>query len=64
MYLNVSFNTIVTALHKGLPENFGAAIISLALEGCLYSIDVQQMLGSFLFSSLTSKLNLFLRNVV
>ena len=34
MCLYISFNAIVTALDKSLTENFGAAIINLALEGC------------------------------
>ena len=35
----------------------------MALEGCFWSFGIKNMIGSFLFSSLTSELNSLFRNV-
>ena len=48
--LYISFNIEVTASDKHLTEYWGAAIINLALQECLWSLGVQQMLQSFLLS--------------
>ena len=60
----ISFNTTLTPLNKSLTENcltenYGPAIINLVLE-----VGVRWILGSFLFSSSTSKLNLLSRNLM
>ena len=54
----------MTAVDKVLTEHCAAAVIELVLERCLWSLGVQLMFGSVLFSSSTSKLNLLLRNVM
>ena len=65
-YLLIHFYTEVTVLGKGLAEHWGAAIINLALEECLWSlvkfsgpVNVQK----FLFSPSNTKSNLFLKNM-
>ena len=50
------------ALDDTLTQHCGEVNINLALEGFSWSLDLQQILGSFLFSSSSSKSNLFLRN--
>ena len=62
--LYISLNIGLTALDKGLAEYLWAAIINLAWQGCLWNLGVQALLGSFLFSPSSTKLNLFLKIVV
>ena len=62
--LYISLNIDLTALDKGLAEYLWAATINLAWQGCLWNLGVQAMLGSFLYSPSSTKLNLFLKIVV
>ena len=49
----MSFNTAVAGFDRGLTEHCGTTTIKVALEGCLWSLGVQQRLGSFSLSSST-----------
>ena len=39
--LYISFSTEIIALDKGLTEHWGAVIINLPLEGCLWSLGMK-----------------------
>ena len=56
--VNLFVNAAVGALDKVLTKHCRATIINVALEECLRSLGFQQILESFLFSSLTSRLNI------
>ena len=60
--LYISFNAAVTAFESGFTKHSGVEFKNLALVGFLCNLGVQYKLGSFLFISLTSRLNSFFRN--
>ena len=55
----ITFNIAATAFESGFTKHFDAAIINLAFVGCLCNLGVQYVLRSFLFITVTLRLNLF-----
>lgn len=57
--MNISFNAAVIASESGFSKHFGAAITILAFVWFLCKLRFQYILRSFLFVSVTSRLNSF-----
>ena len=62
--LRISFNATLTAFETRFTKHLAAEIVRLYLVGFLCNLGVRYVLGSFLFISMTSRLNLLFRNHV